>query len=259
MSKIIIGLVFTFLVVGITNANDILITDDSNITRNYTLFWNDEFNGTSIDTTKWAHRGIGARKLGYTTAEAITVSDGTLKNTIYRDGNKTCSGMIGTQGKFETKFGYFETRAKLPNIKGPQSAFWLQSPKFGSIIGNPQDSGVEVDIIEYVKTKIDTAFFTAHWDGYGKYAKKDGIGIKYPSINDGQWHTYGLLWTADKYSYYLDGKLMHTKTAPVPISQTNEYIILSAEIGLWGGGDNMSSEILPASFEVDYVRVYKVQ
>ena len=30
----------------------------------YTLFWEDDFNGNALDTSKWAVRGIGARALG---------------------------------------------------------------------------------------------------------------------------------------------------------------------------------------------------
>ena len=68
----------------------------------YSLVWNDEFYGDKLDETKWGHRYLGKRKLGYTTADSISVSGGTLKNKIHiKDGN-VCSGMIGTQGKFET-------------------------------------------------------------------------------------------------------------------------------------------------------------
>jgi hypothetical protein len=219
----------------------------------YELVWSDEFNGDSLDESKWSHRYLGKRKLGYTTADSIVISNGTLKNTIHKQDGKICSGMIGTMDKFEPKYGYFETKVKLPKIKGPQSAFWLMSKDYGKVIGNPQDFGVEVDIFEYVKTMPSKVHFTTHWDGYGANHKKDGFSLSYPAIEDGGWHTFGLLWTPDSYEFYVDGVLSHTKKSAV--SHTNQYIILSAEIGEWGGG--VAGENLPDQLEVDYVRVYQ--
>lgn len=220
----------------------------------YELVWSDEFDGDVLDESKWSHRYPNRkRKFGYISPKSIVVSHGTLKNTIYIEDNKTCVGMIGTEGKFETKYGYFEMRAKLPNIKGPQSAFWLQSPTYGQIIGDPENSGVEIDIFEYVKTDPTKVHFTIHWDGYGEDHKKNYYGLEYPQIQDGDWHTFGLLWRIDAYEFYVDGILRHTKT--VAISNVNQYMIISADISGWGG--SVDGEILPDQFEIDYVRVYQ--
>ena len=246
--------VFIFLMILLSTSNaEPTNFQPSALLKGYKLVWNDEFNGDSLDMTKWSHRFLGKRKLGYTTEDAILVSNGTLKNIIYKDGDRYCSGMIGTQGKFETKYGYYEIKAKLPNIKGPQSAFWLQSSTFGSIIGKPEDSGMEIDIMEFVKTRPDEVHFTTHWDGYSFFNKKNSASVKYPNISNGNWHTFGLLWQPNRYDFYIDGKLMHTKTTP--ISQKEQYIILSAEIDPWGG--DISNEVLPAEFVIDYVRVYQ--
>ena len=223
----------------------------------YNLVWNDEFDGSSLDLTKWSHRYLGPRKLGYTTESSIVVNGGTLKNIIHIeniDGVDTaCSGMIGTMGKFEPKFGYFEIRAKLPKIKGPQSAFWLLSQNYGQVLSDPYSSGMEIDIFEYVKVSPGIVNFTTHWDGYETHHKEDYAGIKYLNIEDDNFHTFGLLWTKDTYEFYVDDILLHTKKGIV--SNTDQYIILSAEIGKWGGG--IEGQILPDQFEVDYVRVYQ--
>lgn len=219
----------------------------------YKLVWSDEFDGNTLDESKWSHRYPGKFRIGYNTIDSITVSGGTLKNKIHIKDDKVCAGMIGTQGKFEPKYGYFEIRAKLPKIKGPQSAFWLQSPTYGKTIGDPQNSGVEVDIFEYVKTQPSQVHFTTHWDGYGKQHKKNGFSLTYPKIEDNGWHTFGLLWTENAYGFYVDGVLRHTKRDAV--SKRSQYIILSAVIGEWGGG--VKGEKLPDQFEIDYVRVYQ--
>jgi len=223
----------------------------------YALVWNDEFDGDSLDRTKWGYHHLGKRKLGYSTEESVSVGGGTLKLRLYKDQDKYCYGMIDTNGKFQAKYGYFEMRAKLPKIKGPQSAFWLQSDKYGSIIGDPGQSGVEIDIMEYVKISPGKVHFTVHWDGYKDKHKKNGYSYEYPAVEDAAWHTYALLWTPDSYRFYVDGIFAHEKK--IAVSHVPEYINLSNEIGQWGGGANMSEEKLPDQFEVDYVRVYQLE
>ncbi len=57
----------------------------------------------------------------------------------------------------------------------------------------------------------------------------------------------------DKYIIYIDGKeTWRTKAGGV--SQVPEYVLLSDEIGKWGG--DIKKARLPDKFLVDYVRVY---
>lgn len=247
-------LVLLYLLAEILSCNMVISNQIKSVPpKDYKLMWSDEFNGDSLDMSKWSHRYLGKRKLGYTTEDSVKVDNGTLKIIIHKNGDKYCSGMIGTQGKFETKYGYFEMKAKLPKIKGPQSAFWLMSPYFGQFIGDPAGSGMEIDIMEYVKSHPNEIHFSTHWDGYKALHKKNITSVKYPTIEDGNWHTFGVLWLVDSYKFYIDGKLMHTKNEP--ISRIEQFIILSAEIGPWGG--NINNEVLPDQFEIDYVRVYQ--
>jgi len=234
------------------NKNNTYSTKDKFI-KNYKLVWHDEFNGNNLNLSKWNYRSIGKRKLGYITKNAISVKNGILKIKVYYKNGKIFSGMISTQNKFETKYGYFEIKAKIPHVSGPQFAFWLQSPKMGKVINNTFKSGAEIDIMEYIEKTPNKIYFSIHWNGYKKYAKHYHYSITYPKINDNNWHTFGLLWDKHGYKFYIDGKLFHqTKTA---LSKTKEYIILSAEFGKWGGKIDIKK--LPAFYEIDYVRVYK--
>lgn len=221
----------------------------------YVLTWNDEFNGNSLNNTKWEHRYPGRQyKIGYFTSDAISVSDGTIKIKTYIKNGKVWTGQIGTENKFLTKYGYYEIRFKLPKIYGPQSAFWLQSPTYGQTISNPGISGVEIDILEYVKTTPNEIHFTLHWDGYGVDHKKQHFGFIYPSIANGKWHTVGFLWESTGYKLYVDGRLRYTTSTA--ISNVPQYMILSAGVTGWGG-DIFKEAIPEGVFEVDYVRVYK--
>ena len=57
--------------------------------------------------------------------------------------------------------------------------------------------------------------------------------VKVPGVMEG-WHTFGLWWKPDEYVFYVDGKeTWRTKAGGV--CQVPEYILLSDEIGKWGG------------------------
>src|ERR1035438_5102322 len=49
----------------------------------YYLVWADEFNGTSLDTTKWAYRLNGAYRDAYNTPNAVSFNGSNLVITTY--------------------------------------------------------------------------------------------------------------------------------------------------------------------------------
>jgi beta-glucanase (GH16 family) len=222
--------------------------------KGYKLVWADEFDGAALDMTKWDYRNLGPRHDAINVKDTVSLDGkGHLVLTTQRSGNEYHAAMIGTQGKFETVFGYFECCMKLQEQAGYWSAFWLQSPTIAkAIVGNPADSGVEIDIFEYLRREGDTGHHGLHWDGYGKDTKSVSARPVIPGLSRG-WHTFGLLWTAKVYVFYVDGK--ETWRTSEAISKRSEYIILSVEVGEWGG--DISTATLPDSLFVDYVRVYK--
>src|SRR6266446_7548496 len=76
----------------------------------YQLKWADEFDGTQLDLQKWKIWLPGKRRDAINTPDAVTVADGRLTITTYTEGGKHYTGMISTQGIFETSFGYYEAR-----------------------------------------------------------------------------------------------------------------------------------------------------
>jgi beta-glucanase (GH16 family) len=214
--------------------------------------WQDEFDGDSLDTTRWAHRGLGRRRDAFNVEDAVTLDGkGHLVITTRRDGDRITTGMIGTQGKFEQAFGYFECRVRLQTQLGHWSAFWLQSPTLGKVIGDPASSGTEIDIFEYLRNRGDKIQHTLHWDGYGKDHKSDGHVAEVKGLGEG-WHTVGLEWTREGYVFYVDGK--ETWRSTKGVSHRPQYIILSLEVGKWAG--SIADARLPDSVMFDYVRVY---
>ncbi len=216
------------------------------------LVWSDEFDGAELDTTKWSYRGLGRRKGGVNVKEAVTLDgEGHLAITTSKVGDKYHTGMIGTQGKLERAFGYWECRVKLQTAIGHWSAFWLQSPTLGKPVGDVAKAGTEIDIFEYLRKRGDKIQHTLHWDGYGKDHKSQGKVVNVPGLTKG-WHTVGFEWTKSEYVFYVDGK--ETWRTGKGVSHRPEYIILSCEVGSWAG--DIGKATLPDRALFDYVRVY---
>jgi beta-glucanase (GH16 family) len=219
----------------------------------YKLVWADEFDGDTLDKNKWDYRSLGPRRDAVNVKDAVSLDDdGHLVITTKRCKDKFHTGMIGTNGKYETTYGYFECRVKLQKAVGHWSAFWLQTPTMGKIVGDTAVSGTEIDIFEYLPNKGDSVVHNLHWDGYGKTHKTTGSSASVPRAVQ-EWHTFGLLWTASEYVFFVDGK--ETWRTNKAISQRPQYIILSLEVGKWAG--DISQAPLPDSLLVDYVRVYQ--
>lgn len=215
----------------------------------YKLVWEDNFDGNQIDRTKWEYRAVGK-----TRGRAIVDS-----STIYLDGNgnlvielkekdgKFYVGQLATQNKHLFKYGYFECNVYLNKQPGIHSAFWLQSPNV--LMGDPAVNGAEIDIFEYIATDPGGVYNTVHWEY--KDSKSISQRTYIPQVDQG-FHTFGLEWTPDKYTFYVDNRQIWQLTRA--ISQIEEYIILSTEYIGWGGDANPKR--LPDKVVFDYVKVY---
>lgn len=222
--------------------------------KNWKLVWSDEFDGDSLDETKWNYRlnFWGYRSPAFTT-EGVEVSDGTLKINLVRHGDDFCSAHLQTGGltfdnprdktsrafwpfgkkdefKFMHKYGYYEIRCRLPKCDGWHSAFWLQSPSIGAH-PDPEVAGVECDIMEnYRQFKYGSMICGCGWGGYGAESKWAGH-FEFPleETEDG-WHTYAVDWTPEKYTFYADGKIVGVQEPPkCPVSQVEQFILVSTE------------------------------
>ena len=232
----------------------------------YQLAWSDEFDGTTLDTTKWGQYSPGKRRDGVNVPDAVTLDgEGHLVITTSRKevddpaapgGKRTevQAGMISTQGLYETTYGYFECRMKMQKEVGHWSAFWINTPTMGRPEKDPAKAGVEIDIIEYLRNGQmgDKSQHTIHWDYKTPSYQKDHASVPLLGIGEG-FHTFGVEWTPEALVFYDDGKETWRTAKAVP--KRDEYMILSVEVGKWA--DDISKATLPDSLVVDYVRVYK--
>ncbi len=218
----------------------------------YKLFWEDNFNSDKLDSTKWKVRGVGPRGVGFVTPDALEIKNGKLHIKAFMENDSLKVSAIGTQGLFDTTYGYFECRAQLPKTTGNWAAFWIQSPGI-STGEDPGKYGVEIDIFEYFKNQGgDFVSHNLHW-AYGPNQKSTGAFLsKVDGIGEG-FHTFAVEWTPEKYAFFVDGLKYHEiKEA---ISHIDEYIILSFEPA--HSVEDLELAILPDTFIIDHVKVYK--
>lgn len=251
--------------------------------KKWKLVWNDEFDATSLDTTKWGFRLhiMQTRHQTFTT-EGVEVKGGLLYlNLIEKDGQyysphlQTGQNYLDRPGtpysngltwpiaeikkpKFVHKYGYYEIRCRLQKQPGWWSAFWMQSPIIGSSL-DPSHAGVELDIMENF-TRDNRISHNIHWDGYGKNHKTKGSGERTITDTPDGFHTFGLYWSKKGYVFYVDGK--ESWRVDGPVSDVEQFILVSTEcMGYRDGNRNQPSKtlkkvVLPDAFVVDYVRVY---
>lgn len=237
----------------------------------YTLVWNDEFDGDTLDRTKWSMPSYKEREEQVmNTPGTHRVADGMLHlETFERDG-RLHGPIMDTRGKFMPTYGYFESRLRFHKLQGHHGCFWLQTPTFGKLPGDPAASGTEMDIIEWFGGGRRKG-----WAGMNiYYGGKDGK-VRSPSIpkfhlmggpvegdpasplgdlSDG-FRTYGLLWTPEACVFTCEGVEIMRDTEAV--SRIPQYIVLSLLSAKWER-DRLDRSKLPDPMVVDYVRVYQM-
>ena len=148
----------------------------------YYLVWGDEFNGTSLDTTKWDYwcdnRNWG--KAYNDGAVAASVSNGHLVITTKTISGKTYTAMVASDNHFRPRCGYYEASIKWGDYSGMRSAFWLRSPILGTYLYDPLDDGGEMDVCEhcyigkYGTNIANIVSDNIHWNGYGSQEQGTG-------------------------------------------------------------------------------------
>lgn len=249
---------------------------------NWKLSFSDEFNGGSLDLTKWilCNPSFASSCNPYNNEEEkfnvaltgnanVKVSGGQLHLIATKDGGQVHSGMVSTGPNkfgydqpgykgFQFTYGYYEGRVKLPKGKGFWPSMWMlpDQGKYGAWPG----SG-EYDVFEIPGNDPTEYHFTAHWAGNGVCGH--ACTPQQATIPDSSagFHTYGLDWEPSGLTWYFDGKKMgNTVNDAGSVKNTPFYIIANFSVGgSWGplqGGTDGSTPF-PASMDIDYLRVWQ--
>lgn len=246
------------------------------VAGSWTLNFRDEFEGSSIDTSKWIAGGdtgsgggvvpaggtpdpgdkLDGFSSGYTQGDNqglwspanLGLSSGVLSLTVDSvvDGGGTRARGGGLISKWSMGVGAYEARIRVPSGVGTQGwfAWWLQTPTGGDT-NNPAVDGIEMDLCEGTPWTGNSANLQSatHWrDGGGSHSDAADYGI-----SDGDWHTYGFNWQSSFLDFYLDGVFKRRFTAAIGLN-SNEFMMVN-NASYTGGADT-------ATAYVDYVRYW---
>jgi beta-glucanase (GH16 family) len=238
----------------------------------WTLAWSDEFDVDGApDARKW-QPDTGMNRAGWHNHEQqyyagrqgtnARVHDGRLFITARREalrqaddwgGQPYTSARLITRGLAEWTTGFVEVRAKLPCARGTWPAIWMLGTQ-----GDWPLAG-ELDIMEYVGRNPGRVFSTVHTAaGHGGNGVGGTVGV--PDACSA-FHRYQMRWTKDDVVFGVDGfdHLRYPRLAGGASTwpfDAPQFLILNVAVGGDLGGP-VDEDALPATMEVDYVRVWQ--
>lgn len=207
-----------------------------------------------IAHTPWAGDFGSARFMPPGEAFPFTIRDGVLTITARRRaGGSWQSGMLSAwdacNSGFAQRYGYFETRMRMPEAPGFWPAFWL--------IGVDKSRGTaEVDVVEFLTHEPDRFSL-----GLMKHPAKEGeerqsFTTKHviePGLLSRQFNTFGVEIAADATTFYLNRQPIWRAATPPEFDQPM-YPLIS-----FPADKNRMDKGTPdnVTMEVDYVRAYQ--
>ena len=290
------------------------------VANGYKMTFSDEFDGDTLDTTKWGYQygcfDPGQRSQAQYTdsTDNVSVRDGYLNLTARyspmktkSDGSqipRTCksgsttydapftSGMISTKKSdgavlyaAPASGFYAEARIKLPTARSSWSSFWTVGSK--KELGNWPGNG-EIDVFESKGYDPNYLMSNTHSPQAGNPKKSEqhqGMMFGDKGTSQYEFHTYGMLKTADAIEFYFDGHMTHRvkmsdiRGANPFVDPDNNYILKLNQMvggnylagqtrqGDWSdktyvdatkfADDYKNADGVGSTMYVDYVRVYE--
>ena len=252
--------------------------------QNWQLVWEDDFNGSSLNQSKWVHDigtgsqygmwGWGNGELQYYQPQNTTLNNGIAKIEVKEEPNGIIdswsatsyfsSSKITTKGLFNFRYGKVEARIKTIDGQGFWPAFWML-PSNGSW---PCDG--EIDIMEqwgndYLTNSTSGAAHlgTCPYSSSTHFYETSSSYISSGSYAD-DFHTYSVIWKEDTITWYVDEIELFSlnpssywsipSQSAWPFNANEWYIMINLAITQAGPNSNT---VFPNQMEIDYVRVYQ--
>jgi beta-glucanase (GH16 family) len=246
-------------------------TSSSNAEPVAQYLWHDEFDGETIDTSKWTFEiGTGAGGWGNNEWEYYTsrkenayIKDGVLHIRAQKEdyeGQKYTSARMITKDKFAFTYGTVEARIALPTGKGIWPAFWMLGQNIDEV---SWPACGEIDIIEAVNTE-NKIYGTNHWANGAEYATYGNNTGDYRNqkfeLDITQFHTYKFTWDEKYIRMFVDDFMYHEILIENNEGDTEEFhkpfffLLNVAVAGNWPGFEVDDSQF-PNEMLVDYIRV----
>ena len=235
------------------------------------LIFEDDFNGTELDTSKWSIEirddGCGNNEIQDYVESQVSISNSNLVLTATKvTDEQWLSGRINSNDKIEIKFGRIEAKIKMDAYQGYWQAFWLLGADHyensgKTIEGVAWPNCGEIDIIEHVgaATKVQSCYHCMTDSGY---RGGSGATLYSGAIDMTQYHVYAIEWVDGKMEYSVDGVVYGTHdvngltyNGSNPFSKAY-YIIFNFAIGGTLGGAVGANTPTTSNMYVDWVRAY---
>lgn len=237
--------------------------------EHYRYAWGDDFDGTTLDRSKWLYR-TDSKHWSTQLVKNVRVSDGRLVIDLRKesaDGKEYTGGGVISREAF--RYGYYEARLKVPPGAGWHTSFWMMwhDGRGGT---KPVGAKQELDVIENDSVNPRSYGVNIHkWhDGHTAFGSRSvKLQPSDPSLSDG-FHTFGCEFTPTTVTFFFDGRTVESvnvTAAPakdggtVPFLHGDQHIWLTSIASPLGGTERVDEAGLPATAEFDYVRFFTRQ
>lgn len=217
------------------------------------LVFDDEFNGSKLDTHKWSTQYWWGRtnppEMQFYAPDAFTLQRGLLRIEAQQrsvQGFKYTSGLITSRESFQFTYGYAEFRGRVPAGQGLWPAFWL--------LASDRNSSAEIDVMEILGDAPNRVHVTLHYDDAQKKRQQEGDTFEGPDFSK-DFHTFAVDWNPTAVVWYVDDVEQFRLTHDVP--QESMYLLANLAVGGDWPGYPDSTTRFPAFFDIDYIRVYQ--
>ena len=271
------------------------LSNTANFLNEFELVFEDDFDGTSIDATRWNTELVWGDRViinneqqffvntqdnadfGYDpfkiensilTIEAIPTpaaltsqlpEECDVVNTFHPP-CEFLSGALSTHDKFNLTFGYVEARMKTSDISGALSSFYLYHRYPGEGV---ERHAPEIDIIEYLGENPfgdEDAFQTYHYDDVntGMTRSSPTMIQKNPAgtLYSDEFHTYSVLWEPQLMIWYIDGLEIKRISGPQSAARAMNIVTYLVAGSGWAPTPDADGQF-PLQFQIDYIRAYQ--
>ncbi len=249
---------------------------DTEVSINWTLIFEEEFNGNLSSWNAW-NSGAFNEEIQMYRPEQLSIENGLLHIAIQRENVSGPTSIIDASpknfeyvsGRIESKvlFGpsdvdgereyRFMARIKLPSGHGMWPAFWTY--------GDPWPTKGEIDILEARGGKPQEFLTNIFYGTSPNININRNSDIMHTIGTDltSEFHIYEMIWKADSIDILFDEELIHTYTANTEnninaLFGQKQKVVVNTAVGGWFFEDRNSNNYADtAAMVVDWVRVYK--
>ncbi|MFI3243642.1 MAG: family 16 glycosylhydrolase [Akkermansia sp.] len=289
-------LVLTMATAGsFSHAADTDSTAPGSLDGGWVYVWGDEFNGDTLDESKWDYelgvvRNPGTQQVY--TEDAVTVNNGnlTITSTYVGEGSDGVynvnyigddydyfvynteylpysSGSVTTKDTYEFQYGRLEVSAKLPDATGAWPAIWMMGTSLYG--GDKWPTCGEIDILEHISQHDGLVYTTLHFTNSGLEAARSDYTYQFdPNTWYDDYHVFAMEWTEEDIKIFVDDFCIAIFDFDSPVFdfvngenpfEDPQFLILNTAIGgTWCELADDPSEY-PVEYLIDYVRYYQSQ